>query len=352
MNINTEKLKILLISPLPPPAGGIATWTKLFINSEQAKKNVVDVVNVAITGKRINNLAKKNLVDELKRTTSIYLKTRKKLKKKYDIVHINSACSTLGMVRDYMCIKMAKNSKSKVVVHFHCDTGYMVKGKFSEFIFRKICNSVDRIFSLNESSETHIKLMANKSSIRIPNFINLKSMDLYQNNISDEIKSIIYVGHIIKSKGCMDIFSVAEKMPNLNFKLVGKASEEIKYTSKPKNVQYYGEIPKEEVMNYMLSADVLLFPTYTEGFPNVILEAMACGLPIVATPVGAIPEMLEEKGGVLIEVGNIDGFVNAIKGLQEKKIRKQISRWNKDKVRSKYSLGLVIKQIFSEYSKI
>lgn len=349
---NDKNVKVLLISPLPSPTGGIATWTKLFINSDQANKNVVDVVNTAIIGKRTKSYKKKYLIEECKRTISIYLETKIKLENNYDIVHINSSCSTWGMIRDYMCIKKAKKSKSKVVVHFHCDTSYMVKGKFSSFIFRGICNNVDRIFCLNQSSEQHIKRISNKTGIKIPNFIDLKNIDFTQNEVSDRIKNIIFVGHIIKSKGCMDIISIAKKMPNINFKLVGKESEEFQSIPKPQNIQYCGEVSKEEVINQMLSADLLLFPTYTEGFPNVILEAMVSGLPVISTPVGAIPEIIENKGGKIIEVGNIEGFIKAIEDLQEPTTREKMSAWNKEKVKRTYALDLVMKQIFMEYIRI
>ena len=60
----------------------------------------------------------------------------------------------------------------------------------------------------------------------------------------------------------------------------------------------------------MCQCDVFVLPTYTEGFPNVILESMACGCAIVATPVGAIPEMLEEENnnhyGVMVEPRNVE----------------------------------------------
>lgn len=352
MTKKDEKLKILLISPLPPPAGGIATWTKLFSNSEIAQKNNVDIVNTAIKGKRVNKLGKKNILDELKRFASIYFSLKNELKNDYDIVHINSSCSTLGMIRDYMCLQKAKKSKSKVIIHFHCDTSYMVKGKFSEFIFRKICNKVDQIFCLNRPSEHHIKRISNKTGIKIPNFIDIRNVNFSKNEVSERIENIIFVGHVIKSKGCIDFISVAKQMPSINFKLIGKESEEFQSIEKPRNIQCYGEISKEEVINEMVLADLLLFPTYTEGFPNVILEAMVSGLPIISTPVGAIPEIIEDKGGKIIEVGNIEGFIKAIEELQEPMIRGEMSIWNKEKVKKTYELELVMKQIFKEYSNI
>lgn len=347
-----DKLRILLISPLPPPAGGIATWTKLFINSSQSKQHVVDVVNTAIIGERGNSFWRENILNELKRNFLIYIETKNKVKTKYHIAHINSSCSTLGMVRDYLCVKTARRSNLKVVVHFHCDTNYMVKGKFSEYIFRKICNEATQIFCLNQASEKHIKSITNKIAIKVPNFIDLKHRDSNPIKITPEIKEIIFVGHVIKSKGCMDIISVANKLPHINFKLFGKVSEEFRAIKKPENIQYYGEVSKEVVINQMLLSDLFLFPTYTEGFPNVILEAMASGLPIISTPVGAIPEIIEDKGGKMVDVGNVEGLLNAIKELQEPVVREEMSFWNREKVKKCYRTDLVIEKIYKEYSII
>ena len=65
-------MKVLLISPLPPPAGGIASWTRRYLESRKAKENEVDVVNIAVTGKRVENFTTKNSIfAEIKRNEDI-----------------------------------------------------------------------------------------------------------------------------------------------------------------------------------------------------------------------------------------------------------------------------------------
>jgi len=70
-------------------------------------------------------------------------------------------------------------------------------------------------------------------------------------------------------------------------------------------VQFLGDLPPEEAWSEMLAAQVFVLPTHTEGFPNVILEAMAAGKAMVSTRVGAIAEMLDADGaepcGLVVE---------------------------------------------------
>ena len=76
------------------------------------------------------------------------------------------------------------------------------------------------------------------------------------------------------------------------------------------------QVSFKETILEMKSCDIFVLPTYTEGFPNVILESMACGCPIIASRVGAIPEMLEEEEGrhygILIDPQNEMFLRNAI----------------------------------------
>ena len=106
----------------------------------------------------------------------------------------------------------------------------------------------------------------------------------------------------------------------------------------------------------MCSADLFVLPTYTEGFPYVIMEAMACGCPIISTPVGAIEEMLTSDEGIL-------GYLVPVKDSHSLKERILYCLANRnetlllgEKARKKalncFSSDVMMKKLFSQYLKV
>lgn len=78
-------------------------------------------------------------------------------------------------------------------------------------------------------------------------------------------------------------------------------------------VHLAGYIPNDKIHLWYNSADIFVLPTYYEGTPNVVIEAMACELPVIATNVGGIPEVIEDKRtGVLVKPKDVSGLEKEI----------------------------------------
>ncbi|MBL4607981.1 MAG: glycosyltransferase, partial [Pseudomonadales bacterium] len=78
-------------------------------------------------------------------------------------------------------------------------------------------------------------------------------------------------------------------------------------------VDLLGSVGHEKIPSLIQAATLLELPSYNEGVPNVLLEAMSCGVPVVATRAGGIPEVVDEGvSGLLVEPGNIDQLSDAI----------------------------------------
>lgn len=346
-------MKIVLISPVPPPAGGIATWTRIYLDSAFAKRHDVRLVNTAVTGKRVQDMTQRSVLAELKRTYRIIKDLKAQLKQDdVNIVHMNCPCSKTGLLRDYICARIVKKHTSKLVVHFRCDTSFMVGTGWALTIFKRLCRTADQILVLNGISHDFIKKHTGLSSIYIPNFVNEKVLLQKEKFIKKEMHTILYAGHVTKAKGCDLILRAAQQMPQYTFILAGYISEEIKEMAIPVNVKLTGEMSRDAILELMQVCDVFLFPSHGEGFPNAVSEAMGMGMPIAATPVGAIPDMLESKGGILFPIDDLSSCMHALKVLTDTELRKNMSRWNQRKVQEYYQKDQVLQTIENIYQTI
>ncbi len=343
-----------MISPLPPPAGGMATWTQKYLESNKSADIRIFLVNTALTGKRANRIKKRYYFHEVKRARVILSRLNKMLSRnRIDVVHLNCAVGRFGsIVKDYLFALTVKKYKVRLITHFHCDVSDMVDSKTDRFFFRRLVDISDAVLTMNGNSRKFTYSVCGKVSIDMPNFISDEYFDseTFEKKLPDTVGSVLFAGHVKTAKGCDVIYKTAELFPEIRFNLLGHISDEFRKMSKPDNLLLLGEVTGERVKNEMLKADVLLFPTHTEGFPYVVIEAMACGMPIISTPVGAIPDMLENNGGILVPVGDVSAVAEAISALQNKDLREKMACWNRQKARSCYAADKVMDRLFVVYN--
>ena len=133
----------------------------------------------------------------------------------------------------------------------------------------------------------------------------------------------IYVGGLVESKGIEELVSAAEpllvKYPHLQLVCVGDGPARdrlvvLRDRLVPEGaVVLPGRVAPEEVPPFLQAADFLVLPSYSEGMPQAVLEAMNCGLPIVATCVGGVPEaVIDGETGLLVEPKNVDQLRQAM----------------------------------------
>jgi glycosyltransferase involved in cell wall biosynthesis len=135
---------------------------------------------------------------------------------------------------------------------------------------------------------------------------------------------IIYVGAILPKKGVRDLVEAlaAKEFNNVRLKLVGDGfyRQELLTIAErmglKDRVEWTGLQPQGEVAKAMRSADIFCLPSYTEGRPNVVNEAMASGLPVIATRIGGIPDMVEEdQTALLYEPGDVEALRDCLRML-------------------------------------
>lgn len=135
-------------------------------------------------------------------------------------------------------------------------------------------------------------------------------------------QKFLFLAQLRADKGFREAIEAVGQLENGSLDLYGPLirKEDAQFFETAPRAQWHGPLKSDEVPAILSSYDLLLFPSYFtgEGYPGVILEAMQCGTPVIATRWMDIPEVLgDETGGVLVEPRDVSGLTHAIKRLQE-----------------------------------
>jgi glycosyltransferase involved in cell wall biosynthesis len=138
-------------------------------------------------------------------------------------------------------------------------------------------------------------------------------------NIPQDVPVIAYVGRLHKEKGTDYLPEIADNIKNAVFIVVGDGPEKNDLTTKAtNNFKFLGW--RQDIADLLGASDILIMPSREESFPQVILEAMSCSLPVVAYDVGGVKELIEDNtNGIIVSSGNIKEFSEAVKTLINKK---------------------------------
>ena len=329
-----NRIKLVLVSPLPPPHGGMQTWTQDFIDYFSGSQLLdVRLVNQGLVGKRAaSRIGKKNIFAELARSCKILHALKREIKKGGDIVHINSPCSRTGIIRDFLCIKLAHRRGLPVIFHCHCNVEKQIgKSRMGLSYLKKAVSLSDTVLVLNQSSRAYLKQNCGIDSKIVYNFISDKTISA-DKETGKTLLCAVFVGNVIAKKGICELLRTAAAFPEITFLIVGKKDPDVFEDEASDNVQFTGPVSRERVREYLDSADLFVFPTYTEGFSVALAEAMARGLPVITTDVGANREMIGKGGGIIVDVGDTDGLIAAVEALKDPGVRRGMTEYNLKRV--------------------
>lgn len=129
---------------------------------------------------------------------------------------------------------------------------------------------------------------------------------------ADSSRYILFVGRIVQAKGLVELVqafaSLAMQDPGLRLAIVGNGvfmpqlQGLVQSLDLVERVLLPGAVEPAQVADWMNAADVLCLPSHSEGYPNVLVEALACGTPVVATDVGGTREIVDESNGLVVPV--------------------------------------------------
>ena len=197
----------------------------------------------------------------------------------------------------------------------------------------------------------------------ISKYKNTKTLIHQKYNIEEEKRIFLFVGRLVIFKGLKYLLEAISKIQNENiFFLIaggGELRKELELQAKSLNildkVQFIGDISYKDVPYLMSGSDYFIVPSVDEGFGRVVIEAMAMKLPVLASRIGGIKDIIEDsKNGFFFESKNPNDMVKVVRkvlNLSEKELKKVVES-GYEKVRSNYEFRMGIVKYIEVYRNI
>ncbi len=186
----------------------------------------------------------------------------------------------------------------------------------------------------------------------------------FPSNVRSEEKYVLYTGRISYGKGLVELINcakdVCESRDDINFILAGDGpllpnlKKKVKKMGLQNRIQFLGRVDRKTIVNLYQNATIFAFPSYYEGLPGSLLEAMACQLPIVATEVPGNIELIEHnKNGILIPPKDSSALYKAIMVLlDDPNKREEIGKNARITIENKFTWDAVSDRILSCYNSL
>lgn len=318
----TGPVTFILLAPTSN-VGGISTWTRYLLGCYD--RNLMNPLHID-TAKNYEEIGKeRNLrgtvlgivhsLGILARIVRLRFTCRPRL--------LYTTCSGFWsfFTRDLAYVWLARGLGLPIILHLHAGNlaSFFGYGPMTRWLSRRVMGGAARIVVVNRAMERRAREAYPHKTLYLPNMIGEDIFGCVARvaRPADGGVRVLHMAHQSPMKGSCDIIEALALLkgrhPGLVCDLVGKGAPEHEAAIRQRIAQHgleatvrlRPEASGDVKWKFFNDADIFLFPSHTEGFPNVILEAMCFGLPILATPVGNIREMIgidtADPAGVLLQ---------------------------------------------------
>lgn len=369
------RLRVLMVGD-PKPPGGMAT-----IINEILQSSIANKVDLAFfdNGKRTppgRSIAQ--AVASQLQMLGEYIGLL--LRKRPHVVHLHSG-GRFDFYRYSPYVFIARLFRARVVFHNHLgafESFYNSQSTLRRAYIRFTLARCHSVLAFSQWWKDAYSKITSATSVRV--LYNAIKADPWENNtprpkaretlgIPATCTAVLVMGVKCKNKGSFDIIdaapAIAQADPSVRLVLVGPdewaakgTNDEMARLCRERNLEQIidlrGEADLTQRLLHYAAADIFMLPSYSEGAPMTVIEAMAAGLPVISTPVGAVPEMVDHGGtGLLIPPGRPDQIAQAVLKLSKNAaLRAQMGAAGHDKFRRMFDIERVLVpalwQIYSE----
>lgn len=274
---------------------------------------------------------------------------------KYDFINSH------WTITSFAAVITKRFHKKKIITSLHgSDIFLATKLPFIKNITKFILDNSDKIFCVSQAIKDQILLLGyKKNNIKVlPNGIDLKQ---FTKTTPSKKNQLLFVGSLTKNKSVDTLINsfqlIHNEFSDFTLQIIGNGPEEnnLKRMCGELNLEnkiyFLGSLNKDQVIDFMKSSYLLILPSIKEGFGVVILEAMAVGLPCIASRTGGILDIVNESRGCLFDVGDSHQLYSCIKDLIVDKSKYEIISENcKLFVRNNYDWEKLILKYINEFN--
>ena len=297
-------------------------------------------------------------------------KVLKSLESQIDIVHIHTPLPPLvktslpiittvhtPMLTDYRQVKVKSifSLFSKISARF-----------ISYPLEKKLIQSSDVITTVSKSVAQELRefYLDSKSINEVENGVDEKFFYPKKEKSEKSIKYGMFVGRIDREKGIFDLVEcgryLCKERSEFYFIIAGKGRDlkKLKNKTKKAGIQdkfiFLGQVDKENLVKLYQDATLFIFPSYHEGLPTVILEAMSCGLPIIATDVRGNRDLISAgENGILVPPRSPRKIAEAITTLiDDETLRKRLGKNARETIENRYTWNAVSNKFLKCYESL
>lgn len=359
-----HKRKAMILSPALNAVSGVSTHANMLLASPLAENFELLHFQVGSEGRQESALQK------LRRYfLSPFELALALLRYRPHIVHLNTSLDKKAYWRDWSYLLVAKLSGAKVVNQVHggaLPRDFFAGSALLTWLLRRFIRFSDAVSILScEEYRAYTDFAPQAHIVHIPNAIDPVAL-LGEIRSPDRARplKLVYVGRLAREKGLFEAVAAvaalrAEGRP-VSFEIAGDGAdaealqEEVNKLGMNKVVHFLGPVFGAKKYALWQAADVFVFPTYAEGLPYALLEAMAAGTPTIACPVGAIPDVMQDGvHGIYVPRRNIPAIAAAIARLDdERELLYRMALAGRQHVLQRYTVARLAEDFHRLYTEV
>lgn len=332
---NNEKLRVLVAAHVGEPVGGITINYRTLLASSYSHRLTVKVVETSRGTLNFSQRGGWKFSNWLNAFANVIYFVIALVSQKIDVVHIATTYDASFAKHSLMAL-FARLWRTQVVIQIHCSFDRLIPKRNT--LWRKyilfVLAKAQGIVTLSREWDALLDILPNANLCYVPNAIDVTPYQaLARPRASfDEGLRLLFFGHIGREKGCFDLLDALEwvrQHTNTQFRtdFVGETlltgeKEHLSAQIYERNLSDFVAVHEPEYgdakMQRFANSDILILPSYHEGMPMSVIEAMAAGMAVIGSQVGGIPDqIIHGETGLLVPPGDVQALSAAILQLVE-----------------------------------